>query len=156
MELHVAALFFDEVPDAGVKFVAGEFEAGVAVLFEGAFVDDPSFEAGMVGTGDIPGGVAAETVVASKGIFEGDSEAVADVEITVSVRGRHDNGKTVTAVGFAGIDQRFFRLESAGTLPFGVDAWLEISRFVALCETHNIYYSIESGERGKGVLNWLD
>lgn len=104
MELHVAALFFDEVPDAGVKFVAGEFEAGVAIFFEGAFVNDPSFEAGVVSAGDVPSGVAAKTVVASKGIFEGDSEAVADVEITVSVRRRHDNRKTVTAVGFAGID----------------------------------------------------
>lgn len=73
LELHIAALLFDKLPDARVEFVAAVFEASMTFFFEGALVDDPSLEAGVVGARDVPGRTAAETVVASKGIFEGDS-----------------------------------------------------------------------------------
>lgn len=63
LEFHIAALLFDKVPDAGVEFVAVKFKAGVAFFFESALVDDPSFEAGMVGAGNIPGGFAAEAII---------------------------------------------------------------------------------------------
>ena len=57
LKLHVAALFLDEVPNLGVEFVTGVFEAGVAGGLKGAFVNDPSFEAGVVGARDVPSGV---------------------------------------------------------------------------------------------------
>ena len=69
LEFHVSPLFLDEVPDFGVEFVAGVFEAGVTDAFEGALIDDPSFEAGVVGAGDVPSAVAAEAVVAGEGVF---------------------------------------------------------------------------------------
>lgn len=65
LEFHVAALLFDKVPDAGVEFIAIEFEAGMTFFFEGAFVDDPSLEAGVVGARDVPSRLAAETVISS-------------------------------------------------------------------------------------------
>ena len=55
LELHVPSLFLDEVPDAGIELVAGIFEARMADGFEGALVNDPGFETGVVGTWDIPG-----------------------------------------------------------------------------------------------------
>ncbi len=64
LEFHIAALLFDEIPDAGVEFVAAKFEAGVAFFFEGTFIDNPSFETGVVGTRNIPSRLAAKAIVA--------------------------------------------------------------------------------------------
>lgn len=136
LEFHIAALLFDKVPDAGIEFVAVVFETGVAFFFEGAFVDDPSFEAGMVGARDIPRGFAAETIIASQGIFEGDSEAVADVEIAIGVGRRHDDREAVFRLAFGAVDDGVFGLEGAGSLPFGINARFKISRNITLCETH--------------------
>lgn len=87
LEFHIAALLFDKVPNASVEFIAGIFKAGVAFLLKGAFVDDPSLEAGVVGTGDIPSAFTTKTIIASEGIFEGDGETVTDVKIAVGVGG---------------------------------------------------------------------
>lgn len=65
LELHVAALFFDEVPDTGIEFVVGVFKTSVTVFLEGALIDDPGLEAGVISTGDIPGGFAAEAIISS-------------------------------------------------------------------------------------------
>ena len=54
LKLHVSPLFLDEVPDLGIELFAGVVETGFPLCFEGAFVDDPSFEAGMIGAGDVP------------------------------------------------------------------------------------------------------
>lgn len=136
MEFHVAALLFDEVPDAGVEFVAVVFEASVTFFLESAFVDDPGFEAGVVGARDVPSGFATETVITSEGIFEGDGEAMADVEVAVGVGRWHDNRKAVFSVVFGAVDDDVFRLEGAGSLPFGINARFKISRNITLCETH--------------------
>ncbi len=136
LEFHVAALLFDKVPDAGIEFITGVFEASMTFFFEGAFIDDPSLEAGMVGARDVPSGFAAEAVVASQGILEGDGEAMADVKIAVGVGGRHDDGITIVSVAFGAVDDRGFRLEGAGSLPFGINARFKISRNITLCETH--------------------
>ena len=55
LELHVAALLLDEVPNSFVELVAGEIEATLPCCFELFFVDDPGFEAGVIGAGDVPG-----------------------------------------------------------------------------------------------------
>lgn len=140
LEFHIAALLLDEVPNAGVELVTRVFEAGVAFFFEGAFVDDPSFEAGMVGTRDIPGIFAAETVVTGEGIFESDGEAVTDVEIAVGVGGWHDDGITIISIGLVGINDLWW-VKSAGMFPFGVDLGLESARFVAFGEFHRFIIS---------------
>ena len=140
MKLHVAALFFDEIPNTGVEFVAGELEAGMTFFFESAFVDDPSFEAGVIGAGDIPSVFATEAVVASEGIFKGNGETMADVEIAVGVGGWHDKRLTVIGIGFVGVDD-FGRIKSAGMFPFGVDLGLESTGFVAFGEFHRFIIS---------------
>ena len=91
LEFHVSPLFFDEVPDASVEFVTRVFEAGVSFLFELTFVNDPSFEAGVVGSRDVPGCVAFHAVITSQRVFDSDCESVTDVEVAVSIRGRHDD-----------------------------------------------------------------
>ena len=57
LELHLAALFVDEVPGHRVELFPAVIEATVALAFEVFFENDPSFEAGVVGAGEIPGGV---------------------------------------------------------------------------------------------------
>ena len=54
----------DEVPDLVVELVACIVEASFALTLEVALVDDPSFEASVVGAWDIPGVVADEAVIA--------------------------------------------------------------------------------------------
>lgn len=140
LELHIAALLLDEVPNAGIELVTRVFKAGVAFFFEGAFIDDPSFEAGVIGTRDIPSIFATETVVTSKRIFEGDGEAVTDVEIAVGVGGWHDDGITIISIGLVGINDLWW-VKSAGMFPFGVDLGLESARFVAFGEFHRFIIS---------------
>ena len=85
LELHVAALFLYKVPGHLVEFFPAVVEAAVALAFELFFEDDPGFEAGVVGAGDVPGGVALLSVIADEDVFYGDGEAVADVEVAVGV-----------------------------------------------------------------------
>ncbi len=152
MEFHVAALLFDKVPDARVEFIAIEFEAGVTFFFQGAFVDDPGLEAGVVGARDVPGRLTAKTIITSQGIFEGDSEAVADMEVAVRVGRRHDDRIAVVGVAFGAVDDRGFRLESAGSLPFGINARFKISRNITLCETHDIIIAQIGVKRGRRLV----
>ena len=152
LEFHVAALLFDKVPDAGVEFIAIKFEAGVAFFFKGAFVDDPGLEAGVVGTRDIPGRLTAKTIITSQGIFEGDGEAVTDMEVAVRVRRGHDDRIAVVGVAFGAVDDRGFRLESAGSLPFGINARFKISRNITLCETHDIIIAQIGVKRGRRLV----
>lgn len=140
LEFHIATLLLDEVPDTGVKFVAGIFKAGVTFFFECAFVDDPGFEASVIGARDIPSIFAAETVVASEGIFEGDGEAVTDVKIAVGVGGWHNKRVAIISIGFIGVDD-FWRIKGAGMFPFGVDLGLESTWFVAFGEFHRYIIS---------------
>jgi len=58
LELHVAALFGDEVPGHLVELFPAVVEATIALRFEVFFENDPSFEAGMVSTGQEPSGIA--------------------------------------------------------------------------------------------------
>lgn len=140
LELHIAALLLDKVPNAGIEFVARIFKAGVAFFFEGAFVDDPSFETGVISTRDIPSIFATETVVTSKGIFERNGEAVTDVEITIGVGWWHDDGITIIGIGLVGINDLWW-VKSARMFPFGVDLGLESARFVAFGEFHRFIIS---------------
>ena len=64
------------------------------------------------------------------------------MKVAVGVGGWHDDGKTVTSVVFGAVDDWFFRLEGAGSLPFGINARFKISRNITLCETHILYYTI--------------
>ena len=59
LEFHVATLFGNEVPDTRVEFVTIKFKASVTFFFEGAFVNDPGFETGMISTRDIPSTLAS-------------------------------------------------------------------------------------------------
>ncbi len=140
LEFHIAALLLYEIPDAGIEFVARVFKTSVAFFFESALVDDPSFEAGVIGAGNIPSVFATEAVVASEGIFEGNGETMADVEIAVGVGGWHDKRITVIGIGFVGVDD-FGRIKSAGMFPFGVDLGLESTGFVAFGEFHRFIIS---------------
>lgn len=140
LEFHIAALLLYEIPDAGIEFVARVFKTSVAFFFESALVDDPSFEAGVIGAGNIPSVFATEAVVASEGIFEGNGETMADVEIAVGVGGWHDKRITVIGIGFVGVDD-FGRIKSAGMFPFGVDLGLESTGFVAFGEFHEYIIS---------------
>ena len=136
LEFHVAALFFDEVPDTRIEFVARKFEASMTFLLEGAFVDDPGFEAGVVGARDIPSGFTAEAIVAGQGIFDGDGEAVADVKVAVGIRRRHDDRIAILGVAFVSIDDWRLGLEGASSLPESINIWFELSRFITLRKTH--------------------
>ena len=140
LEFHIAALLLYEIPDAGIEFVARVFKTSVAFFFESALVDDPSFEAGVIGAGNIPSVFATEAVVASEGIFEGNGETMADVEIAVGVGGWHDKRITVIGIRFVGVDD-FGRIKSAGMFPFGVDLGLESTGFVAFGEFHEYIIS---------------
>lgn len=140
LEFHIAALLLYEIPDAGIEFVARVFKTSVAFFFESALVDDPSFEAGVIGAGNIPSVFATEAVVASEGIFKGNGETMADVEIAVGVGGWHDKRITVIGIGFVGVDD-FGRIKSAGMFPFGVDLGLESTGFVAFGEFHRFIIS---------------
>lgn len=138
LELHVAALVVDEIPDLAVELVAGVVEAGLPFCFEVAFVDNPSFEAGVVGARDVPCVVALETVVADEDVLESGSEAVADVEVAVGVGGWHDDGIGV-GLGVGG------GLEGIRRFPEGVDVWFELIGFVGFAELHRGYCSISGG-----------
>lgn len=140
LELHIATLLLDKVPNAGIKFIARVFKASVAFFFEGAFVDDPSFETGVIGARNIPSVFATEAVVAGEGIFESNGEAMADVEITVSVGRWHDDRITIFCIRLIGVDD-FGRIKSARMLPFGVDLGLESTGFVAFGEFHRYIIS---------------
>jgi len=135
LELHVATLLFDEIPNAGVEFVAGVFKAGMTFFFEGAFVDDPGFKAGVIGARDVPSALATKAVIAGEGIFKGDGEAMADMKVAVGIGGWHDERIGVLSIGFVGIND-FGRIKSAGMFPFGVDLGLESTGFVAFGEFH--------------------
>lgn len=140
LEFHIAALLLYEIPDAGIEFVARVFKTSVAFFFESAFVDDPSFEAGVIGAGDVPSVFAVKTVVTGEGIFKSNGETMADVEIAVGVGGWHDKRITVIGIGFVGVDD-FGRIKSAGMFPFGVDLGLESTGFVAFGEFHRFIIS---------------
>ena len=146
MEFHVATLGGDEVPNPGIEFVAGVFKTGVAVFFEFAFVDDPSFEAGVVGTRDVPSGFAFQTIVASKRVLESDGEAVTNMEVAVSVRRRHNNRKSVFFVFFAVVgaivvvvdrESRDFRTKDTTGFPGGVNIAFILPRFITTREFHS-------------------
>ena len=131
MEFHVATLLGDEVPSHLVEFFPAVVESAVALGFEVLFENYPGFEAGVIGARDEPGGVAFEPVVSDKGVFDGDGEAVADVEIAVGVGGREDDRVGVCAfvLGWR---------ESAGRFPESVDVGLELIGFVGFAEFHSI------------------
>ncbi len=145
MELHIAALFFDEVPDARVELVARIFKAGMTIFLKSALVDNPSLEAGMIGARNIPGRFATEAIVASKGILDSDSKAVADVKIAISVRRRHDQGITIVGVGLVAIVDGSLGLERTGLLPEGVDVWLKFAGFVAFGKLHKLILEFKFG-----------
>ena len=93
LEFHIATLLGDKIPDSSVEFVAVEFKTSMALLFEILFVNNPGFEASVVGAWNIPRRFAFEAIIANEGIFGGYGEAVTDVEVSVGVRGWHDDGK---------------------------------------------------------------
>ncbi len=48
----------------------------------------------MIGARNIPRAATAEAIVAGQGILEGNREAVANMEIAVGIRWRHNNRKS--------------------------------------------------------------
>ena len=134
MELHVSSLFFDKVPDFGVELVARIFEASVADSFEGAFINDPSFETGVVGARNVPSGKLVKAVEARKGVFDGDGEAVADVEVAVGVRGRHDDRIIIFAR--RGGRRDLYGVKNTGSFPSFVNISFEFLGFVRRSEFH--------------------
>ena len=145
MKFHVATLGSDKVPNPGVEFVAGVFETSVTVFFELTFVNDPSFEAGVVGAGDVPSGFTLQTIIASERVLESDGEAVTDMEVAVSVRRWHNNRKSVFFVFFAVVgtvvvvvdrESRDFRTKDTTGFPGGVNIAFILPRFITTREFH--------------------
>jgi len=144
LKLHVPSLFGDEIPSLLVELVAGEVEAGFALLLEDFLVNYPGLEAGMVGAGDPPGGMALETVVPDKDVFTSGEESVADMEVAVGVGRRHNDGIRA----FFCI---LFGLEGVGALPEGIDLGFEIAGYVRFGEFHDVIIS-----SGDGIANSSD
>lgn len=127
MEFHVPSLLGDEVPNFGVEFVAGVFKAGVTDGFESAFINDPGFEASVIGSRDIPRAVPSQAIIARQSIFDGDGEAMANVEIAVGVRGRHDNA----IVSFP-----FHRVKNTCGFPSMINLRFKFVRFIRRSKFH--------------------
>ncbi len=153
MEFHGAALFGNKVPDFLVELVAGVLKAGVALFFKILLVNNPCLEAGMVRTRDIPSGITTQTVIASQGVLEGNSEAVADMKIAVGVGRRHHFGESrivrarLARTGLAIIDAVGVVVngnsgdlwgEDVGRLPCGIDFGFVLPRIVTCGELHRL------------------
>ena len=74
-------------------------------------------------------------MVTGKDILKSDGEAMADVEITVSVWWWHNDGIVVSLFVFCWS-------KCAGFFPESVDFWLVLVRFVSFAEFHKDYYII--------------
>ena len=144
MKLHIATLHSDEIPDSCIKFVAIKFKTGVTIFLKSALIDNPGFKASVVGTRDEPRGFATEAVVASKGVFQSDSETMADVQVAVGVRRWHDDRESivmikavvVTVAVVVGGHSRRCRFKYTSSLPGCINIWFILIGFVTTRKFH--------------------